>query len=483
MGKQKHLVLAAVYELMDQNRDEGVGNFQTLKKLHRIDGTYTFISKYSARHHLFNELKEVADWKESAVTVANQVIQFNLIEDDIITSPELDAFGYMFTLGGNDAAALTRKGAVGLTDIVSLEPYAGDSAFYANHDMVQRARARGQDTNPDPYGKEEHLSLYKGGMTINLNRLGVDEWVSGLVEFDNEESTLKISIQTKAFSISEKNPKDNKLDEFLSKKLKHIESLYKVKEPDSNRKEEYYFALSRKDENGFYHMLLIKKDNRNYKVKENFVSRIKPKEVSKQLVFSLKEKVIKVKEISEEEFRKNTMNSDKYEHLLEDKKFFKDLRENSNGYIVYGKIRGSDRYKVLFVLDREKLKERVKELLETYINGFKFQVGGRDYAMVPVFCAVAITKSPLQVFFPNIGITSLGNSRFEITGLVAPIANSKVEKAYLGWTEDKVRANKDVLENKVGNKLARNADSEIINLCEAVDKKQIIEQILSELGF
>ncbi len=390
MSTKKHLVLVAIYELMDQNRDEGVGSVQTLKKLHRVDGAYTFISKYSKRHHLFNELKDAADWKSSEVTVDNKVIQFDLTQDDIITSPELDAFGYMFTLGGDDAAALTRKAAVGLTDVISLEPYTGDSAFYANHDLVQRALSRGfepKEVSPDPYSKEEHLSLYKGGMTINLNRLGVDEWVINRVEEKNDNLEIPLSRGTKT---------------------------------------------------------------------------------------------IRVEPLSEDqipEYLKSVV--EKYGVLIEEPKYFKDLR--GRGYIVYGKIRGSNRYKVLFVVNEKELGKRVKDLLETYLDGFKFQVGGRDYSMVPVFCAVAVAKSPLQVFFPNIGVKPLGNSRFEVLGLVAPVANAKVEKVYLGWNTGRIEIDLNTLESKVGTKLVRKGNNEIVNLCEDLNKEEIIEGILKEI--
>jgi len=385
----KHLVLFALYELPDQNRDESVGNFQTLKKFHRLDGTYTFISKYSKRHHLFNELKNIAGWKESAVTFDdnNKVIQFDLTQDDVITSPELDAFGYMFTLGqGSGAAALTRKAAVGLTDLVSLEPYAGDSAFYANHDMVRRAQNQGQhDATPDIHNKEEHFSLYKGGMTINLNRLGIDDWVVDRVEEQNNSSVLEINLQrgTKTVEVEPL----SEVTDYLKKVVEH------------------------------------------------------------------------------------------YGALIDEPKYFK--RKDANGFVVYGQIRNSNRYKVIFIVDEEERKKRVRDLLETYLSGFDFQVGGRAYALTPVFCAVAITKSPLQLFFPNVGVVPLGNGRFEVTGLLAPVANRRVEKVYLGWNPARIELDATRLpDNKVAAK-----DGELVNLLEEPDGiDEIIDELFSNEG-
>jgi CRISPR-associated protein Cst2 len=342
----KHLVLFAIYELPDQNRDEGIGNLQTLKKFHRIDGVYTFISKYSFRHHLFNELKESKQWKESSVSADSDVIQFDLRQDDILTSPELDAFGYMYTVKGSNA--ITRKAPVGLTDIVSLEPFEGDTAFYANHDLVRRANEGGKEASPDPFNKEEHYSLYKGGMTINLNRLGVDEWVVDSVKEQN--NSIEISIDGKTSKV--------------------IINCQPVNE-------------------------------------DNLI----------------------------EDFTRVEWAKEKYGSLLEDPKFLK----TEKGFIIYGKIKGRNKYKVLFILNKKELKKRVGDLLEVFLRGVKFQVGGKDYSLTPIFSAVAITKSPLQLFFPNIGIKPLGNNRFEVLGLPYVIENPVMEKVYLNWNEAKIQ--------------------------------------------
>jgi len=372
MNQQNHLTIFAIFELMNQNRDEGTGNFQTLKKVKRLDGVYTFISKYSFRHHLFNELKNTAGWKEAAVTATKEVIQFDIFQDDILTTAELDAFGYMFTI--QRKISITRKAAVGLTDLVSLEPYNGDSAFYANHDMVRRATERGYDATPNPYGKEEHFSFYKGGITINTNRLGIDEWI-----VDEE-------------------PKEEKEGEKDILKITIAEQEKKIK--------------------------------------------ITPlKNLPKNLSWIL----------------------EKYGKLLEDKKFY----QTETGYLVVGKIIGSDentksnkknkkeqndknkeenkketkpKYKILFILNPTEKYKRIKDLVDTFKGGIKFQVGGRDYALVPLLLVIARMKSPLQVFFPNVGITVECNypGKYRILGLQYALDNPKVEKFFIEFNKDRL---------------------------------------------
>jgi CRISPR-associated protein Cst2 len=353
MEQQKHLTIFAIFELMDQNRDEGTGNFQTLKKVKRLDGVYTFISKYSFRHHLFNELKETAGWKEAAVTVTRdqqKVIQFDLSQDDILTSPELDAFGYMFTISGENS--ITRKAAAGLTDLVSLEPYNGDSAFYANHDLVRRALESGYDASPNPYGKEEHFSFYKGGITINTNRLGVDEWIVN-EKPEIEEDFLKIKVSAK----------------------------------------------------------------------------------DKKII----DKKIQVEHLHLEDFPKNlNWILEKYGKLLEDKEFYK-TKDDKENYIIVGRINDSDKYKILFILNPQEKEKRIKDLVETVRGGIKFQVGGRDYALVPLLFIVARMTSPLQVFFPHIGITVEGqySGKYRVLGLQSALNNPKVEKVYIEYNKDR----------------------------------------------
>ncbi|MFZ8803811.1 MAG: type I-B CRISPR-associated protein Cas7/Cst2/DevR, partial [Candidatus Calescibacterium sp.] len=195
--KLKNITITIIFEGSALNRDEKLaGNILSIKKLRRKDGTYSFISKTAIRHYLFSTLVR-NEWKgkEAAVCLSGsgdkKVVQFDITKDDILTSPELDAFGYMYTIG--DEGAITRKSPIGITKAISLEPYEGDMAFYCNHDLVQRAINQGEAATPNPFSKEEHVSFYKVSFTIDVERLGKDEWiVNELPNFNNNE--LKITL-------------------------------------------------------------------------------------------------------------------------------------------------------------------------------------------------------------------------------------------------------------------------------------------------
>jgi CRISPR-associated protein Cst2 len=174
--KLKHVTVTILFEGFALNRDEKIGgNIQSIKKLKQADRTVSFISKPAMRHYLFETLVKSCGWKPSEIRSEGNVVQFDLCKDNILTSPELDAFGYMYTIGGENA--ITRKSPIGITKAIGLDPYDGDMAFYANHDLVRRAIKQGQDVQPNPYNKEEHLSIYKASFTIDVDVLGRDEWI------------------------------------------------------------------------------------------------------------------------------------------------------------------------------------------------------------------------------------------------------------------------------------------------------------------
>lgn len=172
----RHVTATAIFEGSALNRDEKIGgNILSIKKLKQGDKTVSYIGKPGMRHYIFETLVKSCNWKESSVTEQGEVVQLDITKDDILTCPELDAFGYMYTI--NNQASITRKAPVGITKAVGLNPYEGDMAFYANHDLVNRGIKQGIEATPNPYSKEEHISFYKVSFTIDIDVLGKDEWI------------------------------------------------------------------------------------------------------------------------------------------------------------------------------------------------------------------------------------------------------------------------------------------------------------------
>ncbi|WAM33739.1 type I-B CRISPR-associated protein Cas7/Cst2/DevR [Caldicellulosiruptor morganii] len=211
----KHVTVTLIFEASALNRDEKIGgNILSLKKLKQGDKTVSYLGKPAMRHYLFETLVKGYNWKACPVTLTErgEVVQFDILKEDILTCPELDAFGYMYTI--NNQSSITRKAPVGITKAIGLNSYEGDMAFYANHDLVKRAIKQGFDANPDPYNKEEHISLYKVSFTVDVDTLGKDEWiVDAQPEFNN--GLIKITLSSERVKeIENAKPLDNKENKY-----------------------------------------------------------------------------------------------------------------------------------------------------------------------------------------------------------------------------------------------------------------------------
>ncbi len=189
----KHITLTMIFEASALNRDEKIaGNVLSIKKLQSGNKTVSFISKPAIRHYLFNTLHKGYGWKPAEVTGQGKVVQFNIYKDNIISSPELDVFGYMWT-HEDSGIAITRKSPIGITKAIGLFHYNGDMAFYSNHDLVNRGKKQSLEVEPNPYNKEEHLSFYKMSFTIDVETLGKDVWIIK-PSFEKDRKTYKVKI-------------------------------------------------------------------------------------------------------------------------------------------------------------------------------------------------------------------------------------------------------------------------------------------------
>lgn len=218
----KNITLTIIFEGSALNRDEKVGgNILSIKKMNINGVIKSFISKVAIRHYLFNSLLRSYDWKYSNVRLAkSDVVQFDIENFNILNCQELDAFGYMFTIGDQ---SLTRKSPVGITKAISLSSYEQDMAFYGNHDLVSRGKMQGLPlVNPDPYNKEEHSSLYKLSYTIDTEIIGKDVFIAD--EYD--EASNKVTIKYK---------EDNKEKDFTFK-LKNENGSVISKKIDNSKK-------------------------------------------------------------------------------------------------------------------------------------------------------------------------------------------------------------------------------------------------------
>ncbi|MCS7232053.1 MAG: type I-B CRISPR-associated protein Cas7/Cst2/DevR [Elusimicrobiota bacterium] len=165
--KKSGLTVTIVFEAMSLNYGEGIGNISELKKLSREGYIITYMSRQALRYDMLRILKDMFGIKEAPLTKAQGVIQFKE-EANIKDYEEVDLFGYMKTTKGK--TALTRSAVVRFSPAISLEPFFNDLEFGTNKNFADRV-----ESDPNPFQFEQHYSLYSYTVTIDLNRLGVDE--------------------------------------------------------------------------------------------------------------------------------------------------------------------------------------------------------------------------------------------------------------------------------------------------------------------
>jgi len=193
----KNITITIIFDGSALNRDEKIGgNILSIKKLNVNGEVRSFISKPAIRHYLFQTLCRNDNWEPAPVILrgsgSQQTVQFDITKADILSHPELDVFGYMFTIA--EHASITRKAPIGITKAVSLMPYEADITFYANHDLVERGRQQGLNINPNLYNKEEHSSFYKISFSIDSQILGTDIWItSEEPRIENGKLEIKLS--------------------------------------------------------------------------------------------------------------------------------------------------------------------------------------------------------------------------------------------------------------------------------------------------
>lgn len=450
-NKIKNITATIIFEASALNRDEKIGgNILSIKKLN-IDGEVkSFLSKPAIRHYLFESLYRAypTDWKPASVIQKEKdVIQFDLTKNDIINSAELDAFGYMYTISGENS--ITRKAPVGITKAISLKPYNQDMAFYANPDLANRLKQQGFKSNPNPYNKEENLSLFKLSLTIDSKILGEDTWYSAANPiFDDKKSELKIEV---------------------AKPLKEVFSAIKQEDDDGNT---YYEIKNNKiycDGNNLTvpANMIEKNTGKEYiKFKDSFLkdNEIEDTNEGKSKKKKSKKSNLKIYDFNYDEESKQynfsvtrtpTYDENKNELIIETG-FVKYLKINSkistneyevdNGKIIIEPLEKI--YKVKFVLNPDEKLKRISQILTTIKDGLYAQSSGEANTIIPLFMIASGVKIPSPIFHPFIDVKQDGEVN-KIIGLKDAIDNSWLENDCKIFVKDCERLKAEITDDKI----------------------------------
>lgn len=180
--ENKGLTLSIIFEAESSNYGEGGSNYSSLKKLNRGDGyTYSYISRQALRYSIIKQL----GWDTPVEAIGSgdkKVVQFK--PDTAISKyPEIDLFGYMKTVKGNNA--IIRSAVVRLSNAISLENYNADTDFLNNMGLAKRANV---DNNLAQI--EIHKSYYTYTVTIDLDRVGIGDNEGEKKDLSNNEKKI-----------------------------------------------------------------------------------------------------------------------------------------------------------------------------------------------------------------------------------------------------------------------------------------------------
>lgn len=170
------LTITMIFDASSANYGEGIGNISQLKKMTRSGGeVYTYISRQAIRYNIVQQMQI----DNTPVDNAQKVVQFSP-NTTIKDYPEIDLFGYMKTTKGGQSI---RSAVVRLSNAISLEPYKSDTDFLNNMGLAKRSGLENALAQ-----SEIHKSLYSYTITIDLDKIGIDDEI----EIENSEKSERI---------------------------------------------------------------------------------------------------------------------------------------------------------------------------------------------------------------------------------------------------------------------------------------------------
>ncbi len=193
-----YLHFGVVFKAANLNYGESIGNIMSLKKLSIEEKTFSYISRQALRYDIVRILEEECAYTKAEIDKAQGVVQFSK-EATIDKYPEIDFFGYMKTEKKKqtkkdetsqeeekEPKTKIRKAIVRLSDAVSLEPFYNEIDFSTNMGLASRS---GLDN--DIYQTEIHKSYYTYSVTVDLDKVGIDE--NDKIYLENDEKIKRLN--------------------------------------------------------------------------------------------------------------------------------------------------------------------------------------------------------------------------------------------------------------------------------------------------
>jgi len=182
----KFLSLTIIFKGGSLNYGESTANVTALKKLSSKGKSYSYISRQALRYDIVRIMHEEFGMPLTPVGGDGKVVQFEK-NAKINEFPEIDLFGYMKTAGEGSRGRI-RKAIVRLSDAVSLEPWNNDVDYGNNMGLA----ARSDNLDNMIFQTEIHKTFYSYTMTIDLDKVGIDD--NDDINLEKDEKIKRINM-------------------------------------------------------------------------------------------------------------------------------------------------------------------------------------------------------------------------------------------------------------------------------------------------
>lgn len=171
----KALTLTVVAN-MTSNYGEGLGNIGSVQKVYKNGKAFAIRSRESMKNAI---MTQSGLYDDLVVDVDSGVTQKAVTEELNASNCRALEGGYMNTTG----VTTIRKSSFYLTDAIAFEPFINETRFHNNLYLAQTSakqqginlQEKSKEAGLMPYQYEYDKSLKKYSITINLDRIGIDE--------------------------------------------------------------------------------------------------------------------------------------------------------------------------------------------------------------------------------------------------------------------------------------------------------------------
>lgn len=198
------LSLTIIFKAGNLNYGESTANITGLKRLSFQGKSYSYISRQALRYDIVRIMHEELNMPLTPVGSDGKVVQFEA-NATISNYPEIDLFGYMKTSGEGSRGRI-RKAIVRLSDAISLEPWNNDIDYGNNMGLS----VRGQNLDNMIFQTEIHKSFYTYTLTIDLDKVGVDQ--NDNINLENNAKIQRVSKLLDAIKILYRDIKGRRQD-------------------------------------------------------------------------------------------------------------------------------------------------------------------------------------------------------------------------------------------------------------------------------